>query len=159
MQGLLAIQRNTRAPWNLPFSPSELERMFLAMLTEYHVDAPPVDGENVFFYKETPQVELLLLEDAAMEVLHKEALHCAGPTNVLSFPSPEEPDGPPWLGSMALSVDTLARECFLYGQDLEEHCVRLLAHGLAHLLGYDHGPQMQALTDRLEVAAAEALPR
>ncbi len=59
-----------------------------------------------------------------------------------------------FLGWMALSADTLQRECFLYGQELDGHCIRLLAHGLAHLLGHDHSPAMDALCERLEAAAA-----
>ena len=95
-------------------------------------------------------VELALLDDAAIRALHESALGCDGPTNILSFPAPEEEPGA--AGSLALSVDTLRREAFLYGQGLEEHAVRLLAHGLAHLLGHDHGPAMDALTDELEKA-------
>jgi probable rRNA maturation factor len=54
------------------------------------------------------------------------------------------------LGCLALSADTLLRECFLYAQDAEEHCIRLLAHALAHLMGLEHGPEMDRLTGRLE---------
>ena len=54
------------------------------------------------------------------------------------------------LGTLVLSVDTLERECILYGQTQDEHATHLLAHGLAHLLGYDHGETMQQLTELLE---------
>lgn len=60
---------------------------------------------------------------------------CHGPTNVLSFPideqiaGPEDEDVPVQLGSLVFSVDTLHRETLLYGQDPEEHCLRLLATG------------------------------
>ncbi|MDR2488996.1 MAG: rRNA maturation RNAse YbeY, partial [Desulfovibrio sp.] len=61
------------------------------------------------------------------------------------------------LGCLALSVDTLLRECFLYGQNTDEHCIRLLAHGLSHLMGMDHGPEMDSLADRLAQSAHAAL--
>lgn len=51
------------------------------------------------------------------------------------------------LGEVALSIDTLVREAGLYGQPVFEHFVRLLAHALLHLAGYDHGEKMYALTD------------
>ena len=103
-------------------------------------------------------VDLVLLGDAAMEGLHGRTLGCAGPTNVLAFPSAPSPlarDHDTSLGSLALSLDTLERECFLYGQEPEEHCIRLLAHGLAHLLGNDQGPAMPLVKERLEAAALE----
>ena len=125
-------------------------------------------------------LELAVLDDRAMEQLNRETAGCGGPTNILSFsgsPSllgpdmadlavplknadmPEyaaEGDDGRRLGGLALSADTLLRECFLYGQDAEDHCIRLLAHGLAHLTGLDHGPAMESLTFRLEVAAQAA---
>ena len=92
-------------------------------------------------------------------------LHAAGsgPTelDVLSFPideqiaGPEDEDVPVQLGSLVFSVDTLHRETLLYGQDPEEHCLRLLAHGLGHLAGYDHGPEMDELCSEM-LSAAEA---
>lgn len=107
-------------------------------------------------------ISLQLVDDAIIAKLNAEFLGCTGPTNVLSFPAQEveeagsvadEEDGDgPYLGEIALSVDTLAREVRLYGQDEREHLVRLLAHAMLHLAGYDHGEEMDSLTD-LAVAA------
>ena len=63
-------------------------------------------------------------------------------TTVLSFPGDES-----LPGVMLLSLDTLNRECLLYGQDPAEHLLRLLAHSVGHLAGYDHGEEMDALCD------------
>ena len=125
----------------MPFAPVELETAFTAML-----EAAGKTGCTV---------DLVLLDDAAMERLHEESLGCSGPTNTLAFPSPpvHVPGRPPLLGSLAFSQDTFMRECFLYGQEPGEHCIRLLAHGLAHLLGHDHGPCMDALSRVMENAA------
>jgi len=122
----------------MPLSPAELQAVFAAML-----DVAGVSGDSGIW------ADLALLDDAGMEVLHAKSLGCVGPTNILAFPDP----APRNLGSLALSLDTLERECFLYGQEPLEHCVRLLAHGLAHLLGHAHGPVMNALTERMEHAA------
>ncbi len=54
---------------------------------------------------------------------------------------------PNFLGSMVLSVDTLAREAFLYGQDPAAHLARLLAHSLLHLAGVAHGEEMEERTE------------
>lgn len=94
------------------------------------------------------QVTLKLVDDAGIARLNSEFLGCTGPTNILSFPAESEegqPDG--YLGELALSVDTLAREADLYGQPPLEHLARLVAHGTLHLAGYEHGDEMYDLTD------------
>lgn len=95
---------------------------------------------------EGASVELRLVDDAAMARMNRDFLGLPGPTNVLSFPAEDDRD-PACLGEIALSVDTLLRESHLYGQPPEEHLARLLAHGLLHLAGHDHGPVMDDLTD------------
>lgn len=99
---------------------------------------------------------LKLVDDGEVARLNAEFLGCTGPTNVLSFPAVEYtvdtedealPDDEGYLGEIALSVDTLAREVRLYGQEPREHLVRLLAHAVLHLAGYDHGEEMEDLTD------------
>ena len=72
----------------------------------------------------------------------------------LSFPGEE----PGWLGDLVLSVDTLARETFLYNQDLHQYTIRLLAHGFLHLLGHDHGLEMDSLTDLAVLSLAQEDP-
>lgn len=141
MPGAVSIRKHPAASWKLPFTAAELSRLLEAMLDEAGC------GENA--------VELALLDDAAMERLNENSAGCAGPTNILSFSAPAGRG--PCPGWLALSADTLLRECFLYGQEPEEHCIRLLAHGLAHLTGLDHGPAMDRLTNRLEAAATAAL--
>ena len=79
-------------------------------------------------------VNLILVDDARIAELNSRSLGRPGPTNVISFPA-----------EIYLSLDALKRECRLYGQDLGCHARRLLAHGLGHALGYDHGPEMDAL--------------
>ena len=87
--------------------------------------------------------DLELADDTRIARLNQEHLGCKGPTNILSFPS----ENPEFLGDLVLSVHTLERETFLYGQDPVEHTARLIAHGLLHLLGMDHGTEMERLTE------------
>lgn len=91
-------------------------------------------------------LSLTLLDDPGIAVLNARHLDCQGPTNILSFPE-ADPARPQALGALFLSVDTLAREAFLYGQEPQRHLARLLSHGILHLCGHDHGPDMEALTD------------
>ncbi len=107
-------------------------------------------------------IVLHVVRDGHIIALNTKHMGCAGPTNILSFPAtegitclrehealPVQPD------ILVLSVDTLHRECMLYGQNRVEHCVRLLAHGLGHVLGYDHGEEMFALCDAMEDVGME----
>lgn len=99
-----------------------------------------------------PAVELHLVDDAAIGAANRRCLGCQGPTNILSFPG--GCDSP---GMLLFSLDTLNRECLLYGQYPEEHALRLLAHGMAHLCGLDHGELMDAVSSAFMQAAADAL--
>ncbi|MDR3641536.1 MAG: rRNA maturation RNase YbeY [Humidesulfovibrio sp.] len=101
------------------------------------------------------RLTLTLLDDAGIAALNAKYLRCQGPTNILSFPE-GDPDAPKELGALFLSVETLAREAFLYEQEPGAHLARLLAHGILHLAGYDHGEEMDALTD-LAVGIAESV--
>ena len=106
-------------------------------------------------------VELYLLDDASVAKANAGHLGCTGPTNILSFPGGGGFFGargtPGTPGALLLSLDTLQRECLLYGQEPAEHIVRLLAHGMGHLRGLDHGPVMDALCERHMEAAWAAL--
>ncbi len=58
-------------------------------------------------------------------------------------------DDKTFIGELVLSIDTFERECVLYNQEKKEYIVRLLSHGYLHLLGYEHGESMYALTEEI----------
>ena len=123
----------------LPLPAREVARVLSAMLQQAganHVD-----------------VEVHVLRDGAMSEQNLRHMGCSGPTNVLSFPPAGGKVSVP--GLLLLSADTLRRECLLYGQEEKAHLLRLLAHGLAHVLGHDHGPDMDRLCEELWQAGAE----
>ena len=91
------------------------------------------------------RVELVVAGDGDIAEVNARDLGCSGPTNILSFPG----DGAS-LGMLFLSADTMEREAVLYGQDVEEHAVRLLAHGMGHIMGFDHSPEMDDFCAYLE---------
>jgi len=57
------------------------------------------------------------------------------PTDVLSFPSG---DGGPYLGDIAVSIETAKIQARQNGLSLEREIAQLILHGLLHLCGYDH---------------------
>lgn len=161
---MLALHRTPGMGWMLPLAPGELRALFAAMQ-----DAVGLAGWIV---------ELELTGDEDIARLNAAHLGCAGPTNILSFPARDgapvpsghsttpdsggkgaTPEPPGRLGWLVLSLDTWRRECLLYGQEPVEHALRLLAHGLAHLAGHDHGPAMDTFTDAALTAALTHAPR
>jgi probable rRNA maturation factor len=97
-----------------------------------------------------PVIVVLLTDDAIVADLNQRFRDKAGPTNVLSFPAPPNPEGQ--IGDIALAFGVCAYEAALQGKSLEHHLMHLTVHGVLHLLGYDHE------TDD-EAEAMEALER
>lgn len=70
-------------------------------------------------------------------------------TNVLSFPA-ELPEGLPegvrlpLLGDLVLCAPVVAREAREQGKALNAHYAHLTVHGTLHLLGWDHGDDVEA---------------
>ena len=95
-------------------------------------------------------VSLLLTDDATVRDLNVRFRQQDKPTNVLSFPAPQNPER--FLGDVALAYGVCAREAQEQGKPLAHHLQHLVAHGVLHLLGYDH------MSDA-EAAEMEALER
>ena len=85
-------------------------------------------------------------DDAAIRGLNAQWRGKDKPTNVLSFPA--FPEGgatiPPMLGDIVLARETIEREAALEGKPFDHHLTHLVAHGLLHLLGYDHETEDEA---------------
>lgn len=81
-------------------------------------------------------VAILLTDDEAVRDLNARFRHQDKPTNVLSFPAAENPQG--HRGDVALAYGACAREAADQGKTLAAHLQHLVAHGMLHLLGYDH---------------------
>ena len=95
-------------------------------------------------------VVVLLASDDEVADLNSQFRGKPGPTNVLSFPAPPNPED--HLGDIALAYGVCAREAGEQGKTLAAHLQHLVAHGVLHLLGYDHQTEAEA-------EAMEALER
>jgi probable rRNA maturation factor len=87
-------------------------------------------------------VTILLTDDERVADLNQRFRDKPGPTNVLSFPMPENPEAQ--LGDIALAYGVCAREAEEQGKPLAHHLSHLVAHGVLHLLGYDHETDAEA---------------
>jgi probable rRNA maturation factor len=87
------------------------------------------------------EVSIALVGDAEMRRLNAAYRGVDRPTDVLAFSMREGKRGcppSPLLGDVVISLDTAARQAAERGLPLGEEVLRLLAHGVLHLLGYDH---------------------
>ena len=84
---------------------------------------------------EMGDVVILLTDDASVKDLNIRFRSKYTPTNVLSFPTPAGQDS---LGDIALAYGVCTREAAEQAKPLAHHLQHLVAHGVLHLLGYDH---------------------
>ncbi len=84
-------------------------------------------------------MSLHLVDNREMQALNARYRHKEMPTDVLSFPSGSSlPTGLKLLGDVVISVEQADQQAKEYGFTLEDELLRLLVHGVLHLLGYDH---------------------
>lgn len=81
-------------------------------------------------------VVVLLTDDTGVQDLNSRFRGKDTATNVLSFPAPPNPED--HLGDVALAHGVCAREAAEQGKTLAHHLQHLVAHGVLHLVGYDH---------------------
>lgn len=137
-------------------------------------------AEQFFGFPPYVSVQLFLVTDPVMQRLNRQAFRKNRPTDVLAFPLheirssqsgaprpvkssgllqglrkiPKDPDGILRLGDIVISLPTAARQARRLRRSLANELALLFAHGMLHLLGYDHArpreaSRMEKLTARL----------
>jgi probable rRNA maturation factor len=105
-------------------------------------------------------IAISLADDARVRAANRQWRATDKPTNVLSFPAapPERIGRTPFLGDVILAHETVAAEAEAEGKPLEHHLMHLVAHGVLHLIGYDHMTKTEAeRMERLEAVILAAL--
>ncbi|MBE9077966.1 rRNA maturation RNase YbeY [Romeria aff. gracilis LEGE 07310] len=96
------------------------------------------------------ELSLRLTDDSDIQSLNTAYRQMPRPTDVLAFAvlETELPDmaelhqqQPLYLGDIVISADTAARQAAEQGHSLRHELAWLAAHGLLHLLGWDHPDQ------------------
>jgi probable rRNA maturation factor len=106
------------------------------------------------------EISLLGTDDARMAELNATFRDKAKATNVLSWPSGEteaDPDGARFLGDIALAWETCMAEAEAGGIAPADHVTHLVAHGVLHLLGFDH--ELEGEADAMEALETKILAR
>jgi probable rRNA maturation factor len=113
-----------------------------------------------------PKAELsvLLCDDATIHALNRDYRNKDNPTDVLAFAMREGPYAElagEMLGDVIVSLDTAARQAAEKKVALDREVTMLVAHGLLHLLGYDHATRVEErrMTARTDALIAAAIPR
>jgi len=90
-------------------------------------------------------VNLKLVSSKEMMRLNEEFREKISDTNVLSFPADGEIQKISGeLGDIAISIPYVQTESKNLNRDLDDHMMHLLAHGILHLLGFDHQEDQDA---------------
>lgn len=120
-----------------PATSAQIQKPALARFLTRAKKAAALNGE----------LSVLLADDKQLRQLNKQFRGKNTPTDVLSFPAPEEMSG--LAGDLAISIDTAAKQAAEFGHSLNDELRILLLHGVLHLAGYDHE------ADNGEMAARE----
>ena len=116
----------------VPVDEAALQRLAIFALDHLHVH-PDAD------------LAILLVDEAAMEQLHVQWMDEPGPTDVLSFPMDELRPGTEdeltpagLLGDIVLCPQVAVAQAETAGHSTQDELLLLTAHGILHLLGFDH---------------------
>ena len=86
-----------------------------------------------------PEVSVKITTDEEIQGLNSKYRSIDKPTDVLSFPMHDND----CLGDIIISLPRAAAQAAEYGHTLRRELAFLTAHGLLHLLGYDHEASSQ----------------
>lgn len=118
------------------------------------------------------EINVLVTDDAGIQIVNRESRNLDKPTDVLSFPMFQmEPGNPPtdWvdyqdpatnlvpLGDMCISLERAVAQAQEFGHSTRREVGYLTIHSMLHLLGYDHldeGEQKRQMRSREEAIAS-----
>ncbi|MBK9951136.1 MAG: rRNA maturation RNase YbeY [Candidatus Competibacteraceae bacterium] len=103
-------------------------------------------------YQKDAELTIRIVNEAESTALNETYRRKQGPTNVLSFPfeSPPEVESS-LLGDIVICAPVVLREAVSQGKTLAAHWAHLVAHGVLHLLGYDHDEEQADAMESLEI--------
>ena len=113
-------------------------------------------------FKNERGVSLYLTDDAEIQKLNQQFRGKDSPTDILSwpyagdeadldFPKVEDTDEVELAGDLVVSVERVRKQAEENGWDFETELIRLLAHGCAHLAGWDHERSAKEAKEMLEL--------
>ena len=113
-------------------------------------------------FKNERGVSLYLTNDTEIQKLNQQFRGKDSPTDILSwpysedeadldFPKVEDTDEVELAGDLVVSFERVRKQAEENGWDFETELIRLLAHGCAHLAGWDHERSTKEAKEMLEL--------
>ena len=153
---------------NIVFEQLSLQKFTIPAIIKKCINAT-LDAERI---SAPCEINVLITDDAGIQIVNRETRELDKPTDVLSFPMFQlEPGNPPtdWvdyqdpdtglvpLGDMCISLQRAVAQAQEFGHSTRREVGYLTIHSMLHLLGYDHldeGPMKQQMRGREERIAA-----
>jgi probable rRNA maturation factor len=89
-------------------------------------------------------VEITMVNETTIKKLNREHRGKNSATDVLSFPWKESGSKESFLGELFICYPYIVRQAKRFNMSTREEFVRMLAHGLLHLVGHDHVKSTEA---------------
>ena len=149
---------------NLVFEQLSLQRFVIGNIIKKCIHAT-LEAEGVDVKCE---INVLVTDDAGIQIINRESRNLDKPTDVLSFPMFQLTAGNPpsdWedyrdpdtglvpLGDMCISLERAMAQAEEFGHSVRREVGYLTIHSMLHLLGYDHldeGPMKAQMRAREE---------
>ena len=99
------------------------------------------------------ELSILFTTDEEIQQLNSQYRGKDAATDVLSFPLVDKDDPVAedlMLGDVVISLETAERQALELEVTFQEEVLRLLVHGLLHLLGYDHENVSESEVKRMQ---------
>ncbi len=153
---------------NIVFEQLSLQKLTIPPIIKKCIHAA-LDAERISVPCE---INVLITDDAGIQIVNRETRQLDKPTDVLSFPMFQlEPGNPPtdWteyqdpdsgrvpLGDMCISLERAIAQAAEFGHSTRREVGYLTIHSMLHLLGYDHldeGEMKRQMRLREEAIAA-----
>ena len=153
---------------NIVFEELSLQQFVIKSIIRKCINAT-LDAERIAVPCE---INVLVTNDAGIQIVNRESRDLDKPTDVLSFPIFQlEPGNPPtdWvdyqdpatglvpLGDMCISLERAIAQAQEFGHSTRREVGYLTIHSMLHLLGYDHldeGEMKKQMRSREETIAA-----
>lgn len=130
--------------------------IILDQQTQCEADMPLL--EQICAKQTDKDIELLLVDSDTIRGINKEHRSKDCTTDVLSFPLQDLPHLP--LGSIIINTDLASSVAAKLGHTTQAEIALLFAHGLLHLLGFDHERDSGEMRDAEEqIIKSFTLPR
>jgi probable rRNA maturation factor len=83
-------------------------------------------------------ISVAFVTDREIAALNWRHLRHRGPTDVISFGFVPAEKGGPVVGDVYIAPAVARRNALAHGRGIREETLRLVVHGVLHVLGYDH---------------------